>query len=35
MLAAMVARRISGVVDKINGELSSAVKVTDALASST
>jgi len=32
---AMAARRISGVADKINNELSSVVKVTDALASST
>jgi hypothetical protein len=31
----MVAQRISGVVDKINGELSSITKVTNALASST
>ena len=32
---AMSARWISGVADKINGELSSVAKVTDALASST
>jgi hypothetical protein len=34
MPAAMAARRISSAADKINGELSGVIKVTDALVSS-